>query len=194
MISCIVVTVNTPENVASNLLTVDKNNCETPCTVSGTARWINSGGTASVPTDLKITVNGTPTTLAPGVVIPPGGTTSIYPFGVGPLVKGIYTIATVPAGAANQVITVVNPAHIIAKTIVGSTLTCTAPCSLTVDITWENTGDVAGDFVPNIIIDDVLATPVYSSESLAGLTTSAIKTFTITGLTAISHTICASPN
>ncbi len=94
MVSCITISVNTPENVVSNLLTVDKNNCETPCIVSGTARWTNTGGTASVPTDLKITVNGTPTILVADVVISAGGTTSIYPFNTESLVKGTYSKIT----------------------------------------------------------------------------------------------------
>jgi hypothetical protein len=192
--TCVIVNVVTPANVASNLLTVDLNSCEAPCTRTGTVRWTNAGGTASVATNLQITVNGTPTTIATGVIIPPGGTTSIYPFSVGPLAKGVYTIATVPVGAPNQVITVVNPAHITAKTIESNQTTCTAPCSVTISVTWENTGDVTGNFVPNITVDGTPATPTYTSEPLAGLATSTVKTFTIPGLTAANHEICPIPN
>jgi hypothetical protein len=193
MTTCITVNVVTPENVTSNLLTVDKNSCEAQCIVIGGARWTNSGGTASVATDLRITVNGEPTVLASGVVIPAGGTTATYPFTTPSLAKGTYVISTVPSGVANQTITVLNPANIVSKTMTGTTYNCTTPCSLTVSATWENTGDVAGNFVPNIFIDSVLQTPIYGSESLAGGTTSAVKTFPVTGLTAMSHVICPSP-
>lgn len=194
MVSCITVDVVTPENVTSDLLTVDNNNCNALCTVTGNARWTNSGGVESIPTDLKITVDGVPTILATGVVIAAGGTTTTYPFTISNMVKGIYTISTIPSGAADQIITVVNPANIVAKTITSNKTSCTAPCSLTVDVTWENTGDVAGNFVPNINIDGIPTTPTYTSESLEGLTTSAIKTFTVTLTTATIHTICPNPN
>lgn len=191
--TCVIVTVVTPENVVSNLLTVDKNSCEAPCTISGTARWINTGGTASVQTDLQITVNGVPTTLDTGVIIGPGAQTTMYPFNLPSLEKGTYTIGTVPAGVTNQVITVVNPAHITAKTIVPSKTACTAPCSLTLDVTWENTGDVTGNFTPAIVVDSTTRYEL-TQESLAGGATSTVKTFTVSGLTAAEHIICPDPN
>lgn len=61
-------------------------------------------------------------------------------------------------------------------------------------MTWQNTGDIAGDFVPNISINGTAITPIYSSESLdAGLFTK--HTF-VSGLTKAGspHTICPIPN
>lgn len=190
--TCVIVTVVTPENVVSDLLTVDKNNCEASCTINGTVRWINTGGTTSVPTNLQITVNGVPTTLGTSITIGPGAQTSIYSFNLPSLVKGTYTIGTVPPGATNQVITVVNPAHITAKTIVPSKTACAAPCSLTLDVTWENTGDVSGNFIPAVVVNSIRYE--LPQESLAGGETSTVKTFTISGLTAAEYSICPDPN
>ena len=89
-------------------------------------------------------------------------------------------------------VTVIAPAHIIAKTIVSNKYACTAPCSLIVDVTWENTGDVAGNFVPAIFVDSTRYE--LSQESLAGGATSTVKTFAVSNLTVAEHTICPDPS
>ncbi len=193
MINCAIINVVTPENVVSDLLTVDRNNCEAACTVNGTARWTNNGGTVSVPTDLKITVNGSPTILATGVIIGPGTSTAIYPFIISSLVKGVYTISTIPSGATDQIITVINPAHIVAKTISSNTINCTTPCPSTISVTWENTGDVGGVFTPAIILDGITRYEL-PLEALAGNTISSVKIFNIPNLGAGIHTVCPDPN
>lgn len=86
------------------------------------------------------------------------------------------------------------PANIIATTIIPSQTTCIEPCDTTVDVTWANTGETAGSFIPSIKIDDIPISPEqYSSEEL--LPENIItRTFTITGLTEGNHTICATPS
>jgi hypothetical protein len=67
-------------------------------------------------------------------------------------------------------------------------------CTMTVDVTWTNTGGTSGSFVPNITIDTVAIYPdPFPSESLgAGLSVS--HTFIVSGLTTGTHNICPSPN
>jgi hypothetical protein len=95
------------------------------------------------------------------------------------------------------IVNVQTPSNITATTII---VTPSVPCLegtciVDVNVTWLNTGDVVGDFVPNISIDGNPITPIYSSESVdAGLTTT--HTFVVSGLTKAGspHTICPIPN
>ena len=66
------ITVHTPSHIISASLVLDRGSCTAPCTVSGDASWTNSGETASLPTDLSITVNGTQHIVASNVIIDPG--------------------------------------------------------------------------------------------------------------------------
>jgi immune inhibitor A len=95
-------------------------------------------------------------------------------------------------------VTVVSPPHIEATTmtITKSADPCiTGTCTVTVNVTWRNTGGVSGIFTPTILID---STPV----TLAPVTLNAfetvgdsiIRTFTLPDLTGASHTICPDPN
>ena len=90
------------------------------------------------------------------------------------------------------------PANITAMTI---TATPNVPClegicTVNVSVTWQNNGDVAGGFTPNISIDGTPVSPaIYTSESVgAGLTTT--HTFVVSGLTKAGspHAICPIPN
>ena len=89
------------------------------------------------------------------------------------------------------------PANITATNI---TATPNIPCAegtciVNVSVTWQNIGDIAGSFVPNISIDGIPITLIYSSESVnAGSTTT--HTFVVSGLTKAGspHTICPIPN
>jgi hypothetical protein len=178
-------------NIISSTLTVDKTDCTELCTVNGTVSWENNGGATSAPTDLSITVNTIPTVLATGVIIPPSTTTSVYPFSLPDLTAGTYEICAVPdSGTACQIVTVKTPANIVATTITSSETICIEPCDITVHVTWTNTGETSGSFIPSIKIDDVPISPEqYPLEELApGNTTT--HTFTITGLVKGDHTIC----
>lgn len=197
--TCITVTAVTPENVVSNLLTLDPTSCEAPCTVAGSVRWINNGGAASAATNLQIRVNSdTPVTLATGAIIPPGATAGPYPFSMPSLIKGTYVVSTIPPGIANQTVTVINPAHITALTIESNTLECTTPCTSTIDITvtWQNTGDVSGSFTPAITVTN----PTVRYEKPAPVVTLAAGevssqiVFTIPSLTLGQHVVCPDPN
>ena len=90
------------------------------------------------------------------------------------------------------------PANITATAI---TATPSVPCiegtcTVNINVTWQNTGGVAGSFVPNISIDNIPVSPApYPSESVGGgLTTT--HTFVVTGLTKAGspHNICPFPN
>ena len=102
--------VHTPSHIISTTLTVDKNNCTTPCTVGGTVSWTNNGETTNLPIDLSITVNGTQHIVASNVIIDPGQTTELYPFSLTNLTALIYEICASPdSGTACQTIVVRTP-------------------------------------------------------------------------------------
>lgn len=66
-------------------------------------------------------------------------------------------------------------------------------CTVTVNATWTNNGTVSGDFIPNIKIDNNIQPPIYLSQTLtAGA--NVVKSFSITGLSIGTHTICPDPN
>ena len=71
-------------------------------------------------------------------------------------------------------------------------------CIVDVSVTWQNIGDIAGSFVPNISIDGIPTSPApYPSETVgAGLPTTHI--FVVSGLTKTGpgspHIICPVPN
>lgn len=94
---------------------------------------------------------------------------------------------------ACQIVTVQTPAVITATTItITPSLSCTAPCIVSAEITWTNQGEAIGNFTPGITVDGTPSTPYPAQDLGGGLTVT--KTFSITGLTAGSHTICPSPN
>jgi hypothetical protein len=195
--TCIIVTVLTPANITSTLIAPTSATCTTPCTnATVNITFYNSGQTDSLFTPIMI-VDSTSYPLAAETLA--GLATVTKTFTIPSLIRGIHTITATPAGAASKTITAQAPANIVGKTIVtnlgsGTTQSCTSPCPLTVSVTWENTGDISGDYIPNISIDGTPATPqIYSSEALAGLATSAVKAFTVTGLASTSHTICPYP-
>lgn len=89
------------------------------------------------------------------------------------------------------IVNVLLPANITAISIIPSSTACTEPCDLTVDVTWQNFGEVAGIFEPAITVDGIrTALPPETLDP--GL--SVMKTFDITGLTMATHTICPDPN
>jgi hypothetical protein len=194
--TCITVTVLTPANITATLIAPASPTCAIPCTTTVDITWTNSGQTAAVFTPTMV-IDTTSYPLTSESLA--GGATVTRTFPVSGLTRGIHTITSVPSGATSKTITAQTPANIVGKTIItnlGSETTqnCTSPCPLTVSVTWENTGDISGSFVPNISIDGTPATPVYSSEALAGLATSAVKAFTVTGLTSVPHVLCPYPN
>ncbi len=90
------------------------------------------------------------------------------------------------------------PANIIATNMIFDTNDCDEPCTVTVTVTWTNTGGRTGSFAPNISIDGTPYGSPYPLENLAG-GASVTHAFSITGLTAISapftdHAICPIPN
>ena len=95
-------------------------------------------------------------------------------------------------------INVLAPANITATNMTATpTIPCIeGTCTVNVTVTWTNTGDAPGSFVPNIAIDGTPISPApYLSESVdAGLTTT--HTFIVSGLTKVGspHGICPIPN
>ncbi len=82
--------------------------------------------------------------------------------------------------------------NITATNITPSLTTCQELCSLIVDITWTNTGDTSGSFIPGIQVgtEPVMTLPSITLAAGASVT----KTFSITGLTEGTHIICPVPN
>lgn len=185
-----VVVSHTPANVVSAILMVDTNDCTVSCTISGTVSWTNNGGTASSPIDLGVTVNGTPTVLGSGVVIDPGATTSAYPFSLTP-VAGTYTICASPnSGTTCQVVTVRTPANITTTEMTLTPSTCAEPCNTSIDVTYMNSGQTAGDFTPEITVD---GTSIQLAPETLGPGISVVKTFALADKPIGTYTICAVP-
>jgi hypothetical protein len=178
--------------ITSSTLIVEQTDCTTPCTINGTVSWTNNGGAANLPIDLSITVNGTQHIVASNVTIDPGQTTELYQFSLPDLAAGIYEICASPdSDTVCQTVVIKTQANIVPTIITPSKTTCTTPCSLTIDVTWENNGQTSGTFVPTITVDNMPTSLL--SESLDA-ETSVITTFTLTGLTTGDHLICADPN
>lgn len=83
-------------------------------------------------------------------------------------------------------------ANITATSITPSVTACQAVCSLTVNITWTNTGTVSGTFIPGIQVgtSPVMTLPSEALAAGANIT----KTFSITGLPVGNFVICPVPN
>jgi PKD repeat protein len=83
------------------------------------------------------------------------------------------------------------PANIVTTAITPSATTCTAPCNMTVGITWANNGGTSGTFVPTMTVNGTSTTlPEESLDPSLSVT----KTFTLTGLVVGTHVICSKPN
>ena len=67
-------------------------------------------------------------------------------------------------------------------------------CSVTIDITWTNSGETTGIITPNpnIKIDNVSQTPF--GETSIPANSSVTKRWTISGMNIATHTICPDPN
>lgn len=95
-------------------------------------------------------------------------------------------------GSGSAQITVRTPANIVTTAITPSLTACTAPCDMTVDITWTNNGGITGTFTPVIVVNGT-STPSATIETLDP-TQSVTKTFSLTGLIAGAYNICSDPN
>lgn len=82
--------------------------------------------------------------------------------------------------------------NITATSIIPSVSTCQAACSLTVSITWTNTGDTSGTFTPGVQVDSETPMTLASETLVAGA--SVTHAFSITGLPEGLHQICPVPN
>jgi hypothetical protein len=84
------------------------------------------------------------------------------------------------------------PADIISTNIIAGPTSCVEPCETVATVTWQNTGDVQGEFTPEIIVDGNSNITLPSEQ----LDRDQIVThsFTIPSLMAGQHTIQASPN
>jgi hypothetical protein len=186
-----------PANVVSATLTVDKTSCTEPCTVGGTVSWTNSGGTASVPIDLKVTVNGgTPTTVATGLTINPGTTTDVYPFSLAGLAAGSYTICALPdSGTTCKVVTVHTPANVISATLTTDKTDCTEPCTVGGTVSWTNNGGTASAATDlKVTVNGGTPTTVATGVTINPGTTTDVYPFSLAGLAAGSYSICALPD
>jgi hypothetical protein len=186
----------TPSNVISATLTVDPIDCVEPCTVNGTVSWTNTGGTASAPIDLQVTVNGgTPTTVATGVVVDPGVPTQDYPFSLPDLAAGTYAICASPdSGTTCKTVTVRTPANIVSNALTLNTYSCTEPCAVSGTASWTNIG---GDASPSMDLQVTVngGTPTTVATGVVinpGATTQEYP-FTLPVFSAGTYEICTSP-
>lgn len=90
-------------------------------------------------------------------------------------------------------VTVVAPALITATNIVTTPSgTCTAPCNVSIDVTWINQGGTSGTFTPAITVNGGApqTLPAVTLAPGANIT----KTWPLAGLQPGSYTICPVPN
>ncbi len=97
------------------------------------------------------------------------------------------------------IVTILAPAHIEATTMtVDKSLDpCrSGSCTVTIRVTWRNTGGVSGTFTPTILVDSnpVTLSPDVTLNPFETVGDSIIKTFTLSNLTAATHDICPYPN
>lgn len=83
------------------------------------------------------------------------------------------------------------PANILSTAIIPSVTTCTSPCDLTVDITWENNGETTGILIPTILVNSI---PTSLTPENLDPGSSVTHTFPLTSLVAGDYDICADPN
>jgi len=83
---------------------------------------------------------------------------------------------------------------IVATNIVPNHMTCTSPCDITIDVTWENLGTISRSFYPAIVINGV-RTPFVLPEVLTQIDpgTPLTKSFLLPGLTGGTYNICPDP-
>lgn len=91
-----------------------------------------------------------------------------------------------------QTLSVKKPANITAITMLSTSYDCNEPCSVSVDITWQNIGGKAGSFEPAIVVNGV-RTGSGASINLSSTQTH-LHTFSLTGLTEANYTLCPDPN
>lgn len=86
------------------------------------------------------------------------------------------------------------PENIAATNITVSTNACTAPCGVTVDVTWTNNGGIAGTFAPSVKVDGTTPAGLPLPDVTLNPGASVTKTFNITGMDTGAHSICPDPN
>lgn len=92
--------------------------------------------------------------------------------------------------AYQEVLVVAPPGIVVQNITVDQGNHCaTGACTLSVNVTWINTGKTRNSFLPNITIDNIpISPPPLMPESLeAGM--SSMHTFIVSGLTEGMHTI-----
>ena len=97
--------------------------------------------------------------------------------------------------AYQEVLVVAPPGIVVQNITVDQSDPCiTGPCTLTINVTWMNSGKVRSSFLPNITIDNIPITPApLPLESLdAGMTSA--HTFIISDLAEGMHTIYTESN
>lgn len=87
-------------------------------------------------------------------------------------------------------VTVLPSANIFATDIVIAPTTCSEPCTITVNVTYTNSGNVTGGLIPTITIDGM---PTSLPLAILDPGATIIKTFSVTNITKGSHIICVEP-
>jgi hypothetical protein len=96
----------------------------------------------------------------------------------------------------NVPVTLLTPANIgaLSMTITPRETPCrTGICTTDVSVTWKNTGESIGSFIPSINVGSGTVAPVYTSENLAA-NAEIIHTFTVSNMSVGINSICPNPN
>jgi len=97
--------------------------------------------------------------------------------------------------AYQEILVVAPPGIMVYNITVDPSDPCIAgTCTLTVNVTWINNGNVRSNFLPNITIDNIPITPApLPPQSLEAGKTST-HTFVVSGLTTGMHTVYTDKN
>lgn len=98
---------------------------------------------------------------------------------------------------ACQIVSVLTPANITATDMVLNKTSCTEPCSVTVTITWTNTGGTTDTFAKAVSVykdGEHYNTYIFGLNVTLGPGLSTIGSYTITGLPEGTYSICPNPN
>lgn len=187
--SCTTITVLTPANIIATNIVPNKTTCTAPCDLTVDITWTNNGQTVGtfIP---KITVNGTTTALTSESLN--FGQYVTKRFIIPGLAAGTYYICSDPNIFPCATINVIVPtsANIISTNMVLIPITCTEPCDTSINVTYSNTGETEGMFIPEIKVDDI---PITLISDILGPGENIVKTFSITNISIGTHVICAVP-
>jgi hypothetical protein len=113
--------------------------------------------------------------------------------------NAVVSAISAPQGKCHT-LNIVTPANITATNMIisKSENPCRSGiCTITVDVTWQNTGGAGDTFTPRIIVDNgspIDSLPSIKLSQFGNDGDTVTRTFTLTNMNAATHNICPNPN